>query len=62
MRIQVFTPKGKFIREWGKEPLGEVGRPWGLGYAPDANLYVIDGSGMLDSTPSFGDEIIGVSR
>ena len=51
MRIQVFTPDGTFIREWGAEQLGEAGRPWGLEYAADGNLYVIDGADMLTSTP-----------
>ena len=37
--------------EWGAEQLGEAGRPWGLEYAADGNLYVIDGADMLTSTP-----------
>jgi len=52
MRLQVFDPKGKFLRQWSGEQLGEVGRPWGVEYAPDGNLYVIDGSDMLGSTPN----------
>lgn len=51
MRIQVFDGNGKFIRQWAKEQLGEVGRPWGVEFAPDGNLYVIDGADMLTSTP-----------
>ncbi len=51
MRIQVFDAKGKFLHQWAGEQLGEVGRPWGLEFAPDGYLYVIDGADMLTSTP-----------
>lgn len=56
MRIQVFTANGKFLQVWGAKQLGEVGHPWGLEYAPDGNLYVIDGGDDSgDSEPSTPD-------
>ena len=52
MRLQVFDADGKFLRQWSGEQLGEVGRPWGVEFAPDGTLYVIDGADMLRSTPN----------
>ena len=40
-RIQSFTADGEFRSEF-KMPLFEVGKPTGLSFAPDGNLYVAD--------------------
>ncbi len=53
MRIQVFDGKGKYLREWGSEQLSSVGRAWGLEFAPDGMLYVIDGGDMNSRTPDY---------
>ena len=39
-RVQIFDPKGKYLREW-KSP--ELGRPWAVGMGYDGYMYVVDG-------------------
>jgi peptidylamidoglycolate lyase len=39
-RVQIFDPKGKYLREW-KTP--ELGRPWAVTVGPDDFAYVVDG-------------------
>mgnify|MGYP001187655099 CR=1 FL=1 len=50
-RIQVFDQDGNFLHQFHGDTLGENGRPWGLEYAPDGHLYVIDGGDMQPDTP-----------
>jgi peptidylamidoglycolate lyase len=50
-RVQVFDQDGNFLHQFLGDTLGENGRPWGLEYAPDGHLYVIDGGDMNPNTP-----------
>ncbi|MFO7698712.1 MAG: hypothetical protein R6X16_16370, partial [Anaerolineae bacterium] len=43
-RIQVFTPDGSFLREWGTQGAGpgQLQEPWGVAVANDGTVYVAD--------------------
>ncbi|MGC8838743.1 MAG: flippase activity-associated protein Agl23 [Anaerolineae bacterium] len=43
-RVQVFSPQGQFLREWGGEGVspGHFKEPWGIAVAPDGTVYVAD--------------------
>ncbi len=44
-RIQVFDARGSFLSQW-KGP--RMGRPYGIGTAPDGHLFVVDGGNPAD--------------
>ena len=45
LRIQVFGPDGKFVRQWQSK---EMGRPWAIRVkGPDGAVYVIDGGDLV---------------
>jgi peptidylamidoglycolate lyase len=39
-RIQVFDPNGKPLKQWQST---ELGRPWGIEFAKDGSIFVVDG-------------------
>lgn len=39
-RVQIFDPKGKYLREWKS---AELGRPWAVSIGADGFAYVVDG-------------------
>lgn len=43
-RVQVFTPEGAYVRQWGQVGLrtGQFSRPKGLSIDPEGNVYVVD--------------------
>ncbi len=43
-RIQVFSPEGAFVREWGSQGMapGQFQEPWGVAVASDGTVYVAD--------------------
>jgi peptidylamidoglycolate lyase len=47
-RIQVFTPDGKFLRQW-KSPA--FGRPYGVRVGSDGLLYIADGGEQPTAPP-----------
>jgi DNA-binding beta-propeller fold protein YncE len=43
-QVLVYRPDGSFVRAWGKG-MFEGGRPHGLRFGPDGNLYLVDDNG-----------------
>ncbi len=39
-RIQIFDPNGKPLKQWQSK---ELGRPWGIEFAKDGSIFVVDG-------------------
>jgi peptidylamidoglycolate lyase len=50
-RIQIFTADGKFLEQWKRE---ELGRPWGLAFDRQGNLFVVDGGDFKPAPPDRG--------
>ena len=40
-RVQIFDARGKYLREW--KNLAALGRPWALAFAPNGNIFLVDG-------------------
>ena len=53
-RIQVFDPRGKFLKQW-KGP--QIGRPYGIATAPDGHLFLVDG-GDPDEKPDHQGKVV----
>jgi peptidylamidoglycolate lyase len=47
-RIQIFDKDGRFIASWKSS---ELGRPWGLAFGHDGDVYMVDGGDLLKRPP-----------